>query len=92
MALQEPPGEPDGAVKCEHATCDADAFTKVKAVLSRGLETKQDRARPHYFAVSHINLPFIPFLNWSTLSGHCVIPTRLEFTTCIDDRAVFWLG
>lgn len=47
--------------------------TKEKAVLSWGLMSKQDRARPHYFAVSHIYLPFIPFLNWNTSSDHRVI-------------------
>lgn len=52
-----------GLVKC---------ITKEKAVLSRGLTSKQDRARPHYFAVSHIYLPFIPFLNCNTSSDHRV--------------------
>lgn len=47
-------------------------ITKEKAVLSRGLTSKQDRARPHYFAVSHIYLPFIPFLNCNTSSDHRV--------------------
>lgn len=48
-------------------------ITKEKVVLSWGLMSKQDRARPHYFAVSHIYLPFIPFLNWNTSSDHRVI-------------------
>lgn len=46
-------------------------ITKEKAVLSRGF-TSKDRARPHYYAVSHIYLPFIPFLNWNTSSDHRV--------------------
>lgn len=103
--LRKPVGVfPPHALQREHNTrklCFVDMLIKfvttvkadgdIRAGLSRGYGSKWDSSRPHYFAVFHINLPFIPFLHWSTSSDHCVIPVCLEFTPSIDDHAVFWL-